>query len=182
MLTQSCRAPEPAGPPAEDPRLIWIRQQQGRLWRYLRLLGADRGEAEDLCQDTFVRVLQRRQLERLEDLEPLLFTAARNLWIDQLRARGRRKQVAWCEAVEQWIAAQPAAVDDRRIAALARCLSQLNPRVRQAIQDHHVEGRSLQDLATDQGMGLEGVRAMLRRARTRLRDCTARQLRDQEEK
>jgi len=168
--------------PTEQDLQHWIRAQQGRLWRYLRLLGAAPGEAEDLVQDAFVRLLERRAGESLQALQPLLRTVARNLWIDRRRREGHRARVAphvaWSEAVDQWLADRAHAgsdpLADERIDLLRQCLAELTPRARDALRAHHLDGRPLADLAPALGMKLEGVRALLQRARARVRACVSR--------
>ena len=46
--------PGTLGAPATLELADWIRAHQHMVWRYLRLLGADPHEADDLMQDTFV--------------------------------------------------------------------------------------------------------------------------------
>ena len=65
----------------------------GRLQRYLlRLTFGDRDLAEDLLQDTMLRVWRRidQVPTGLDDLGPWLFTVARNIAIDRARARAVR--------------------------------------------------------------------------------------------
>ncbi len=61
-----------------------------RLYRSAWALCGSHEEAEDLVQETYLRVLSRpRMLKREEDLGYLL-TALRNTFLDQRRARARR--------------------------------------------------------------------------------------------
>src|SRR4029077_11218567 len=66
---------------------------QRRLVRYLLYLTGRREYAEDLAQETWIRVLQRgRQYNGRQRFDPWLFAIARNLAIDYLRKK--RKAVA----------------------------------------------------------------------------------------
>jgi RNA polymerase sigma-70 factor (ECF subfamily) len=75
-----------------DPELLdrLIEQYQHRLYRYLLFLTGDRALAEDLFQETWVRVLERgHQYNSKSKFESWLFAIARNLVIDV----SRRKKV-----------------------------------------------------------------------------------------
>jgi RNA polymerase sigma-70 factor (ECF subfamily) len=68
-----------------------IEQYQHRLFRYLVYLTGNRANAEDLFQDTWIRVLERgSQFDGKHEFSTWLFSVARNLAIDLLR----RKQPA----------------------------------------------------------------------------------------
>ena len=76
-----------------DPDLLdrLIEKYQHRLLRYLMYLTGRRELAEDLFQETWIRVLERgRQYDGRHEFSTWLFTIARNLVIDYLR----RKQPA----------------------------------------------------------------------------------------
>ena len=60
------------------------------LRAYCRRLAASRWEAEDLCQEVLLRLFRSyRSGGSIEHAKPLLYTIARNLWIDA----GRRKRL-----------------------------------------------------------------------------------------
>src|SRR5713226_1981578 len=63
-----------------------VERCQHRLVRYLLYLTGRRDYAEDLAQETWVRVLQR--------FDPWLFAIARNWAIDYLRKKGKAVQTA----------------------------------------------------------------------------------------
>src|ERR1700739_137735 len=73
-----------------DPELLdWLIEQfQHRLFRYLIFLTGDRVLAEDLFQETWVRVLERgHQYNSKSKFESWLFAIARNLVIDVSRRK-----------------------------------------------------------------------------------------------
>src|ERR1700758_341999 len=70
-----------------------VERSQRRLVRYLLYLTGRRDYAEDLAQETWVRVLRRgSQYNGRQRFDPWLFAIARNLAIDYLRKK--RKGVA----------------------------------------------------------------------------------------
>ena len=73
-----------------DPALIdyLIEQYRYRLFRYLLMLTGRRHEAEDLFQETWIRVLEKgHQYQQRWKFETWLFSIARHLTIDYRRRR-----------------------------------------------------------------------------------------------
>jgi len=73
-----------------DPDLLdrLIEQYQHRLLRYLTYLTGSRELAEDLFQETWIRVLERgHQYNGKHEFSTWLFAVARNLTIDQMRKK-----------------------------------------------------------------------------------------------
>lgn len=73
-----------------DPELLdrLIEQYQHRLLRYLVYLSGNRELAEDLFQETWIRVLERGdQYDGRHDFGTWLYAVARNLTIDYLRKK-----------------------------------------------------------------------------------------------
>ena len=67
-----------------------VERCQQRLVRYLLYLTGRREYAEDLAQETWIRVLQRgSQYNGRQRFDPWLFAIARNLAIDYLRKKGK---------------------------------------------------------------------------------------------
>jgi RNA polymerase sigma-70 factor (ECF subfamily) len=73
-----------------DPELLdrLIEQYQHRLLRYLVYLAGNRELAEDLFQETWIRVLERgHQYDGRHEFSTWLYAVARNLTIDYLRKK-----------------------------------------------------------------------------------------------
>lgn len=80
-----------------DPEVLdrLIEQYQHRLFRYLVFFTRDRHLAEDLFQDTWIRVLERgRQYSSRYKFETWLLSIARNLAIDHMR---RKSMISFSE-------------------------------------------------------------------------------------
>lgn len=153
-----------------------VERHQASVWRYLRLLGADDHEADDLMQECFVVCAQRMQAgDPVQAPAAFLRGVARNLLLgSRRRDRRRPPTVQWLDAVDEFVAAQPQAIEDERIDALKVCVQKLSGRVREAVQWHHVEGLGREEVARRLGMGLNGVKSLLSRARDSLRECVER--------
>ena len=68
-----------------------LREHWPRLRRFAHALSRDGADADDLVQDVAIRAIgSAEQWESASRFESWLFRIARNLWIDTVRARGRR--------------------------------------------------------------------------------------------
>lgn len=81
---------------ASNTTMASISNLQRMTFRYCLSLTKSRTDAEDLVQDTWLKVLNRKQGHNHANPEALLLTIARNTWIDQLRRKqlGLRKTFA----------------------------------------------------------------------------------------
>lgn len=149
----------------------------------------NREEAEDLAQETFVRVFQN--IERFDPrfkFSSWIFKIANNLAIDALR---RRKPAtvsldgsAHASDAEQIEASRIDAVSDdanpeqeleaRQLGgAIEDAVGQLRPEYRTAIMLRHVEGRPYEEIAEIMGVPLGTVKTYIHRARSELRGSLA---------
>ena len=81
-----------------------------RLYRAAWALCGSREDAEDLVQETYLRVLaKRRTIGSAADTLPYLLTVLRNTYVSSLRTRGRRPRTAPLEESEARLAAPRAA-------------------------------------------------------------------------
>jgi RNA polymerase sigma-70 factor (ECF subfamily) len=72
-----------------------VRTYQQHVWRFLRRLLADDALAEDVAQETFLRVHRRLGTFAFESkFSTWVFQIARNAGIDELRRRERRSRLA----------------------------------------------------------------------------------------
>ena len=81
-----------------------------RLYRAAWALCGSREDAEDLVQETYLRVLaKKRVIGSAADTLPYLLTVLRNTYVSSLRKRGRRPRTAPLEESEERLAAPRAA-------------------------------------------------------------------------
>ena len=131
---------------------------------------ADAGTAEDLVQETLVRVLAASGRVESGMLEPYAIATARNVVATTWRERDRQRRNQH-RVVDL---AVPDAPDGELLAeeertAVAQALTRLSERDREALLAHEVSGRDTRSLATDLGSTAGAVAAQLHRARARLR-------------
>ena len=141
-----------------------------RLCLYLRGLGTPEAVAEELAQESMLRLWQHAAAydPRRSAVSTWLFRIARNLCID--RARRLRYQAAQAETLRLFdIEPDAGTTEDHADAAtLARRIDALSPVQARLIRMSYFEARSHQDIATELGLPLGTVKSHLRRAFQRL--------------
>jgi len=156
----------------------WVGRHQGSVWRYLRFLGADPDVASDLTQDAFLAALRAGAIERADpSAAALLRLSARHRYLSLLRQRHRRpshQDLDEGEAAWQWFAGQRGDGIDGALDRLRSCVATLDPRQQHALHRIYREGATHRELGTDLQLQPEGVKALLRRIRARLRACMER--------
>jgi RNA polymerase sigma-70 factor, ECF subfamily len=156
-----------------------VEQHQAGVWRYVRFLGAERTEADDITQETFLAIARAAFVERDErQTAGYLRVVARNQLLALRRKQRREISTVELEAAESvWAAA---AGPDGSLAAyldaLRECVGGLEGRSRQAIDLHYREGASREAIAAALDMTSDGVKTLLRRTRQLLRECIERKL------
>lgn len=138
-----------------------------------RLLGGDRAEAEDVAQETMLRLWrvapQWRQGETR--VTTWAYRVATNLCIDRQRSRGRRRQMALDDAPEVAdgaVGAEARLQEAGRMAALEAALADLPDRQRQAVVLRHLEGMTNPEIAAIMEIGVEAVESLTARGKRAL--------------
>lgn len=158
-----------------------VRAHQAGLWRYLRFLGCQPAEAEDLVQETFLAVFREGfEVRSPAQTAAYLRAVARNRF---LMVRRRERNRPWAVDIEVaegvWARATRDDLSDYLV-ALADCLqTAVTARVRQALELQYRDGASRAEIANHLGLAVEGVKTLLRRARSALRDCVEKKLHDE---
>lgn len=130
-------------------------------------------EAEDVVQDTFVRVLEhRKRLPEVRDLRVWLIRIAWNLALDRRRrpAQETADDVLLARLVAHEQPADAALADTRRLRAVLAAMDGLPKLERQALLLAGVEEFSTAEIAAVLERSDSAVRALLFRARTRLKE------------
>jgi RNA polymerase sigma-70 factor (ECF subfamily) len=151
---------------------------QHRMYRFLLRLTQDPGMAEDLFQQTWLRVIEKiGRYDARRQFEPWLFSVARNLAIDYLRQRRPHS----LDAPDDWGAAplDRLAADDQdpleqllefeRGSVLASALAELPLIHREVLTLRFEEELKLEQIAEISGIPLSTVKSRLLRALSSLR-------------
>ena len=145
----------------------FVGEQQTRLFGALCLITGDRFEAEEICQEAFLRVFERwERVSQVQDPPGYLYRTAMNVF----RTKRRRAAVA----VRRAIRAVPppdafSAAEDR--ATVLRGLAEVTPDQRAALVVTALLGLSSEEAAELLGVKPSTVRARATRARAALRDA-----------
>jgi RNA polymerase sigma-70 factor (ECF subfamily) len=165
-------APTPAETAGVDPAELIEKHQVG-VWRYLRALGCQPAQADDLTQDTFLAVLQRPFI----DFGPAATVAyLRKVALNQfLSAQRRAGKVIAVENVEEFDRTWEkwAGEDEGEAAfeALRECLEQLTERARRALELRFRDHVSREDIGAALGITGHGAKNLMQRAKQQLKKC-----------
>jgi RNA polymerase sigma-70 factor (ECF subfamily) len=143
------------------------------LFRVAHSVLRSRAEAEDVVQDVFVRVLEhRRSLAEVRDMRVWLVRVAWNLAIDRRRRiRPEQFDEGFAESlVARNLPADEALHEAQRLRAVLRELERLPRAERDVLLLSVVEELGTAEMAEVLGRSESAVRALLFRARTRLRE------------
>lgn len=147
-----------------------VLRHAGHIQRTAWLLLRDRAEAEDVTQETFLRLLKKAPDWRPGEaqLKTWLHRVAVNLCIDR-RRRGQRVVVTDA-AVSDWEAEEPGF--DRTldiVRTVGGALAQLPDRQRAAIVLVHYQGMTNIEAASILSLSVDALESLLARGRRRLR-------------
>ncbi|WP_459804367.1 sigma-70 family RNA polymerase sigma factor [Herbidospora sp. RD11066] len=121
----------------------------GPLYGYVLRLTGDPGRAEDIVQETILRAWKNPIADR--PVRAWLFTVARNLVVDQARARKSRPQ----ETGDEALAVLPAADElDKAVEswAIADALASLRPDHREVLLAVYYGGQSVKEASESLGI------------------------------
>jgi RNA polymerase sigma-70 factor, ECF subfamily len=157
-----------------------IARYQHRLYRYLLRLARHPAVADDLFQQTWLRVMERiGRYDARRNFDAWLFSVAHNLAVDFWRGqRGESLDAAGEEgrpAGERLAASDPDALerllDFERGAMLAACIQALPAIHREVLTLRFEEEMKLEEIAAVAGIPLSTVKSRLRRALEGLREA-----------
>jgi RNA polymerase sigma-70 factor, ECF subfamily len=164
-----------------DALTAMISRYQHRLYRYLLRLVREPAAADDLFQQTWLRVMEKiGHYDARRNFESWLFSVAHNLAVDSWRGKrgesrlddadggdpgeapGDRLRTGEPDALERLL-------DFERGAMLASCMHELPPIHREVLTLRFEEDMKLEDIAEVAGIPLSTVKSRLRRALEGLR-------------
>lgn len=167
-----------AGLRAGDPHAYEavFREYHARLCSFAYSYLQNRSEAEEVVQDLFLALWQKReQLEVRTSMRAYLFTAVRNRVLNRsARARLEKLHLAQIDSTGLESSAQNAAVEDQisseQIAARVQAaMTELPDGCRRVLQLRWQDGLSYAEIAEALGISVKGVENQLSRARKSLR-------------
>lgn len=141
--------------------------------RCMRRWIADRALAEDLVQETFLRVHRARERYRPgAPVGPWVLTIGRRLSIDALRRRGTNRMVLTRDGeVPEGRVEPPEPTDDAALIAEVRAaIAELPASLRPVVEMHKLDGRPMAEVAEALGINEGAARVRAHRGYKRLKD------------
>ena len=154
------------------------------LYRFVYYLADEPDTAEELFQETWLRVVRHMGKKRITDFKKWIFAIATNLYRDELRKRKVRRLFLGREPVEG--ESSDAGVGERHTAAsggqpeaeafaireaLGKAMKNLTPRQRTVFILTQIEGFKMREVAEMLGKSEGTIKSTLHRAVSMLRDA-----------
>jgi RNA polymerase sigma-70 factor (ECF subfamily) len=169
--------------PVEPNALAWapaswdeiVPEQSTRVFRLAYRLTGNRHDAEDLTQETFLRVFRSLHTYTPGTFEGWLHRITTNLFLDSARRRVRIRMEPMGDEADRFARDAPEETPDRRYEHhhldddVQRALDSLSPEYRAAVVLSDIEQFSYEEIAVTLGIKLGTVRSRIHRARARLR-------------
>ena len=163
-----------------DALTLLINRYQHRLYRYLLRFVREPATAQDLFQQTWLRVVETiGRFDAARSFEAWLFALAHNLAIDHLRRKRTEsldEPAAEVEAAASGLDALERAIASERAQILVSAVSELPAVYREVLALRFEEDMKLEEIAHVVGAPLPTVKTRLRRALIGLREVLARRL------
>ncbi|PPJ28947.1 RNA polymerase sigma factor SigE [Nocardia nova] len=154
-----------------------VREHADRVYRLAYRLTGDPQDAEDLTQETFIRVFRSLQNYQPGTFEGWLHRITTNLFLDMVRRRNRIRMEALPEDYDRVPSEGPGPEqvyhDARLDPDLQRALDALAPEFRAAVVLCDIEGLSYEEIGATLGVKLGTVRSRIHRGRQALREYLA---------
>ena len=155
-----------------------VREHADRVYRLAYRLSGNQHDAEDLTQETFIRVFRSLHRYQPGTFEGWLHRITTNLFLDMVRRRTRIRMEA---LPEDLLARVPGDVPDpeqiyhdaRLDPDLQAALDSLPPEFRAAVVLCDIEGLSYEEVGATLGVKMGTVRSRIHRGRQALRDYLA---------
>ena len=148
---------------------------KNELFRLALRITMNREEAEDVVQETMMKVWRRREeWQQIESMEAFCMTICRNLSLDKLRRMDNQSQSLDddIDPVDRSRTSNPEelAIQNDRAQLVRQLISQLPERLRCCMQLRDIEGKSYRDIAGILGITEQQVKVNIFRARQAIRE------------
>ncbi|WP_051480724.1 RNA polymerase sigma factor SigE [Cellulomonas sp. KRMCY2] len=166
----------PVAAPYEPPS--WeqiVTEHSARVYRLAYRLSGNQHDAEDLTQETFIRVFRSLSSYTPGTFEGWLHRITTNLFLDQVRRRRRIRMEPLGDDAQHVAGPVGLGSPERGFEHthmdqdVQRALDALSPEFRAAVVLCDIEGLSYEEIAATLGIKLGTVRSRIHRARTQLR-------------
>ncbi|NLE72284.1 MAG: RNA polymerase sigma factor SigE [Actinomycetales bacterium] len=155
-----------------------VAEHSARVYRLAYRLTGNQHDAEDLTQETFVRVFRSLGTYTPGTFEGWLHRITTNLFLDQVRRKRRLRFDPWGDDTERFVS-EPATTPERGFehanldSDVQAALDALPPEFRAAVVLCDMEGLSYEEIGVTLGIKLGTVRSRIHRGRALLREALA---------
>ena len=143
-----------------------------KLFRLALRITFDRAEAEDVVQDTMIRVWNKREeWTQFGSIEEYFFTVSKNLSIDRSQKKEAQNVELTPEMEEESEISGPydQLVNNERMSIIHRLINELPEKQRLIMQLRDIEGESYKEIAKILNLTEEQVKVNLFRARQKVK-------------
>lgn len=148
---------------------------KNELYRLALRITLNPAEAEDIVQETMIKVWNRReQWDNIESIEAFCLTICRNISLDKMRKMENQNQSlseGEHDAPDQSYSSNPEeqAMQQDRMQLIRQLINQLPEKQRSVMQLRDFEGKSYKEIAKVMGISEEQVKVNIFRARQTIR-------------
>ena len=153
-------------------RVLFRSPLKDKLFRLALRITLDRAEAEDVVQDTMIRVWNKRdEWKQFESIEAYCLIVAKNLAIDRSQKKEAQNVELTLDMAEEVDLSGPyeQLVNDERMKIIHRLINELPEKQRLIMQLRDIEGESYKDIAKVLHLTEEQVKVNLFRARQKVK-------------
>ena len=154
-----------------------VRAHADRVYRLAYRLTGNQHDAEDLTQETFIRVFRSLASYQPGTFEGWLHRITTNLFLDLVRRRQRIRFDALPDDTERLVGTAPGPEqvysDTHLDPQIQAALDELSPEFRVAVVLCDIEGLTYEEIAATLGIKLGTVRSRIHRGRVQLRQALA---------
>jgi RNA polymerase sigma-70 factor (ECF subfamily) len=156
----------------------WVDAYQDQAWTLARYLLKDSAEAEDACQEAFVKLWRNQDRIDPERIKPWLMKVTRNVCLDRLRRRHPTEEwEEWQQPDDGAVWIQPGPLQNLQQHELGEWLQHsingLTEPYRSLVVLRDVQQHSYEEVANVLELSLAQVKVYLHRARKQLREQLA---------
>ena len=151
-----------------------VQQYHGKIYGYLRSRLLEPSDAEDLCQEVFLRCYQGKvRFDSSAMIGPWLIGVARNVLREHIRKMQRRQEVAWTELCLEIDASRPEETSPYEdvIEHLPGCVGSLGQNAQEALSLRYRAKMRLAQIGEKLNRSEGAVKLLMYRARQALRHC-----------
>ena len=151
----------------------WVEEYQNQAWTLARYILKDPAEAEDACQEAFVKLWRHQDSIDQEKIRPWLMKVTRNGCLDRLRRRRPTEELKDWNQQDESPGPMQGAFQSELGRTLKRSISGLKEPYRSLVILRDIHEHSYEEVAGTLELSLSQVKVYLHRARKQLREQLA---------